>query len=420
MAEEDLQIFNKNQNTLFSLSFMLIVINFNFNRLGITYLTMGEIGFLLIALMFFINIRGLKITKSDLLFFSYFTVIIILFLFSTLLSANNNSLSLLQRYFEIYFIVLLTSFLLNQKFDLVYFIRIVIIGTFIINVFVIADIIINLGISSLSNLQSVRIYLRDSFQYNTINALMNKLLFMNCFSIGIVFSRQFLNKKVLYISIINLIIFTLLAILSGSRQTLVGTIVFLIILLVLSGSFNNKRVLRILLIMLVVCSILCITFFLLRIDALNWLGNRFGVNNIKSFRDIDARVIIAISALNIFSNGKRILFGYGLNSFPQILGVDAHNGYLRILFETGILGLSIFVFLVLYYIIKFYMNLCVLKRNSNGIAFFIGSLFLSIFITFTFVMNLFNEIFEYHFYWMFAVILVKYFNDEFSSLSNIK
>ncbi len=43
------------------------------------------------------------------------------------------------------------------------------------------------------------------------------------------------------------------------------------------------------------------------------------------------------------SDMDKILFGYGIGVTPVLFGLKAHNDYLRLLFETGIVGLSIFL-----------------------------------------------------------------------------
>lgn len=45
---------------------------------------------------------------------------------------------------------------------------------------------------------------------------------------------------------------------------------------------------------------------------------------------------------------KNILIGYGLGMFEYKIGVAAHNDYLRIFYETGILGLLLYISLLLY------------------------------------------------------------------------
>lgn len=68
----------------------------------------------------------------------------------------------------------------------------------------------------------------------------------------------------------------------------------------------------------------------------------------------------------------RIIIGYGMGSTDAIIGLDGHNIYLQILFENGIIGLSLFLYVFAYVYIRTWRKIKLqlkIKRNSIILSF---------------------------------------------------
>jgi O-antigen ligase len=291
------------------------------------------------------------------------------------------------------------------------FIKIISLGSLLINIFVLSDVVINLGINSLSNPEIVRHYLIFDFKFRALNALMNGLLFIVYFSFGVILKKQYWDKKIYYLSIFNSVIFVILAVLSGSRQTLVGILVFFIIYMFFNSSlikFNFKSMLKSILTISGSYLLLNIVFSFLNINLFNWISHRFGNKEINSIEDLDSRVVIVNEGLKLFFTGNNILLGYGMDGFNEEIGINAHNGFVKILFETGIIGFFFFLIFIFYYMIKIFKGIYSYKKTNSDCDYHISCFLFSILLTFTFVMNFFKEIFEYHYYWIFFLIIIKF------------
>jgi O-antigen ligase len=406
--KQKIDIFTK----LFSISFLFLVNNFSLVRFGIpTNITLGKFGAAILLIVLLLKLKNAKLTKGNLYFFMGFCIFLAIYLISTIITLNSDFLNLFMSYTEVLLLMIVSAFILDEKFNMMGFIKIISLGSLLINIFVLSDVVINLGINSLSNPEIVRHYLIFDFKFRALNALMNGLLFIVYFSFGVILKKQYWDKKIYYLSIFNSVIFVILAVLSGSRQTLVGILVFFIIYMFFNSSlikFNFKSMLKSILTISGSYLLLNIVFSFLNINLFNWISHRFGNKEINSIEDLDSRVVIVNEGLKLFFTGNNILLGYGMDGFNEEIGINAHNGFVKILFETGIIGFFFFLIFIFYYMIKIFKGIYSYKKTNSDCDYHISCFLFSILLTFTFVMNFFKEIFEYHYYWIFFLIIIKF------------
>ena len=148
---------------------------------------------------------------------------------------------------------------------------------------------------------------------------------------------------------------------------------------------------------------LLIIFNILGVDIKEWLIKRSSVG-------LDGRRNLLNQPILKLMNENKIMLGYGPGSFLKHYKINPHNGFIKLVYEIGfigVFGLFIYLMSILVRAIKFIDKAKGNKFKSNSILI----LFTSVFIIFTFIMNWFNEIFEYHYYWILILLLSRITED---------
>jgi len=401
------------------LSFVLLTLNF---KVPFFFeLTLGRISFLLLIMLIIFRFNYLSINKENLKFINLFLLYNTILFFSTIINKNSFSLScsFLLPYIEIIILVIFFSFLININFNPKFMLINLVIYSFIINLFVLYFIIKNNAFSFID----IRRFLAKDFIFRNLNPLINTLLFLNLGSIEILFNRKSWSRSLHLISLLNSFIFIFLLLSSGSRQNMLGLIFFICLKIIFDKKISFKNITYILIFIFLIFFLM----FFLNLDFIDWIVYRFNISleqasEVKilikpdiSFdtRDfMDPRLVIWLVGLKEFLIKGNIFFGYGINSFLNSIGLYADNGYINILFETGIIGFIIIIYIISYYTKKFLNHLKKLNKKNDYYNYCIFSTFFSIFLTYTFLLNFFNEIFFYEFYWVFFIIMINFLKNK--------
>lgn len=215
----------------------------------------------------------------------------------------------------------------------------------------------------------------------------------NVFGMFLVFMSPFLLlaptkqvKKMIIFKIMAIIILNLAIIQTGSRGTFVA-LIFLYLLII----FETKKKIKTSIIGLVVLSI---TFIIINLslfgekNVIDRLQNPRFQNNISGKYDWDYYSGRRLTLWNFAVNGwyKKPIFGQGVRTYRKnvrrIFGKEssAHNEYLEILYERGLLGF--FLFVTFYYLmwkyLKNYNKFFITKACKYGlICYFITMIFVS-------------------------------------------
>ncbi len=215
----------------------------------------------------------------------------------------------------------------------------------------------------------------------------NVLAFYLVFSIGIILAQSLSGdkKKVINITNLLLLVLFLLLLLTYTRGAWLGLLVIILIF----GLLKYKKALIISLAAIILLLFMAPTLNRLAFTHLNIDFQRVPV--IKRITEFDSEDSSIDWRLKLWGEMKtkfnqKPLLGYGLGTFPIIReqqtryffqGTEAHNDYLRLAIETGLLGfLSYFIILLilLYKSFKIYWE----KRNDRYSALAIGFLSLTV------------------------------------------
>ena len=178
----------------------------------------------------------------------------------------------------------------------------------------------------------------------------------NEFSVGVLFGLGLMcglylkYKKYLLVVLLLSLLFLSTLIAAGSKSaffTLMILILILIFYIVKKASFFKKF--KLLFSISLVFSIISYTFYYLNVEVFSLFLQRF-----ESSRTADLRYDNWSRGFNLFKDNW--LFGLGTNNYSSIMqntytgtdeGADAaHNMYLQVLYELGILGFFPFIFIV--------------------------------------------------------------------------
>lgn len=197
------------------------------------------------------------------------------------------------------------------------------------------------------------------FKNDILGIIGNKLIGNDAiFSIAVYFPFIFAIKKQRLLKIILLISFLTISFLSYKRSIIIAVVLSFIVYIVLS--IDKKVIFKYLWKWYSVLFIVCLGFLFRFLD--NLIGqtilnrfNRIGTDRGSGRLDIYNKLFNEL----YYSNQTNILFGHGYQSTKQQIGMLAHNDFIQILFDFGLIGsllYSLFIFAFLYMIFKKYKN----------------------------------------------------------------
>ncbi|MPM18912.1 hypothetical protein SDC9_65330 [bioreactor metagenome] len=116
--------------------------------------------------------------------------------------------------------------------------------------------------------------------------------------------------------------------------------------------------------------------------------------------DLSGRDLIWSTGLNIFKDSDKILFGFGIDSFSfeldkKLFGANAHNVFLKVLFELGIIGIFFFLLLLINILSNIYL---LRKYDKITVLLFLVLLFSFMTLSWIYTINV----------WIFIVLLQRY------------
>lgn len=177
--------------------------------------------------------------------------------------------------------------------------------------------------------------------------------------------------------------------LTGKRMLSMLSIMVPLIVYYFSGNSVGKRARRLALLIIII--ILGLFVLIANIDYLastnlgifSRLASTLELLNRRESIDASREFLIQI-ALDTFKS--RPVFGIGAGKFMSVTGVktDVHNAYIQTLCESGIIGFTFFVVMLLYYVLK---TISLMHRSDSNI----GYLQFSLFIQLVFIFNSFTE-----------------------------
>ncbi|MBE7443737.1 MAG: O-antigen ligase family protein [Planctomycetia bacterium] len=156
---------------------------------------------------------------------------------------------------------------------------------------------------------------------------------------------------------LSLILFLYIELLTLRRSTWVGMgIGFFLWVILMQGKLNRKMKSYIIGVLVVISGVVSMMYseqMFERISVFSYFTDRSTHSDIVITSSIDARFSVAKYFIDIFKeNPLRLLWGYGFMSAPMRYEyTGAHNQFLDVLHDSGIIGLIIFLWLV-YSILK--------------------------------------------------------------------
>lgn len=167
-----------------------------------------------------------------------------------------------------------------------------------------------------------------------------------------------INKNKLLVSLVLLI-----AILFTGKRLLLLTAIIMFVICLLRGQSTEKKIKAVMIIIVSIIGIFCLVKF---IPAAGITFDRFML--VDSYESMNGREDMWSKAIQIFENHKMLGCGYG--SYQKISGsiYNAHNSYLQLLAEIGVVGcimLGIIVVSTIYYAL---LNIRKKKNTMNYLA----------------------------------------------------
>jgi len=184
------------------------------------------------------------------------------------------------------------------------------------------------------------------------------------------------------------LLFIALIFLTGKRMLSVISIMVPLVIYCFSGKSLSKRVKRFFIIALVIfCGLFVVISNIDYLASTNiGIFTRFAdaLEQYKQGESIaSSRMELIQTALEAFRSNP--VFGIGAGNFISNTGaeMEVHNAYIQTLCESGIVGFSFFMVMLLYYLLKTIVLLC--KSNDKGYLQF------SLFTQLVFIINAFTE-----------------------------
>lgn len=181
--------------------------------------------------------------------------------------------------------------------------------------------------------------------------------FCGYFLVGTVyFIKNITEKRRIILSSIFVVIFLFVALLTGSRGGLLA-IALAIVTYLLFYSKNDKNKIKKILISIIIVIILIVSINGLLNLLSPDIAKRFSVKNVQESGGT-GRTEIWKYYLNFFKESKilRKIFGYGAGTILNIYEKVAHNNWIQLLIENGIMGEIIFILLMISLLKTSYRN----------------------------------------------------------------
>lgn len=189
------------------------------------------------------------------------------------------------------------------------------------------------------------------FMHNNISVGLNRymtgLFSLNAIPLAIAIGVQRASRSLRLISICSVLAFLILTLLSGSRQTLLITLFYLLVLIIQFISMSSYRAILYDIGKVIISIVLIVAVFYYLSDSMNmleWFEQRFILRTQhQMFSEVEeSRKMVAMTALSYA--WEKPFFGIGPGVFPKIYGMYPHNGYLSLLLDFGIVALAIAAF----------------------------------------------------------------------------
>jgi len=311
------------------------------------------------TLFFMVLLIIVSIKNYKLISFYYFRYISLLFLFYTwliftLIYTSSETYSLTKVFlFLTNIIAFIYPLILYKKFSIESFFKYSLVITSVLNIYFVLYIL-------------PRIYLNDLFYTIHGNYLTVSLLSGLNILVLLIYKIKFKYTSFNYIF---LIINFMTLFLSGGRSGLVFSLIILLLFSLTKVKLKKIKPIRIFQILIFLLIIIYISYVIFEeySDLFNRSFSRLSlIFDALSGKDggnsIDHRLhMISFSIENIFSSIHSFIFGSGIGSFSyEYTGIDGrgypHNIVLEILFESGFIGLILFMSFLFYTISNKYQN----------------------------------------------------------------
>lgn len=197
--------------------------------------------------------------------------------------------------------------------------------------------------------------------------ILSSAMFVSIF-ISTIYIHKHKKRTLLFIGYLNVILSYFLILLTLSRTALVVSLGLILLLFVETLQYKDRRkyVYFFTVIMLVI-SLFFVDFSLLlekiyaAIDRISYIFEALSGNRVE--HSADERIELVAGALQRFSENP--IFGTGMDTVKQYLGVYAHNNYAELLANSGLIGCCI------YYLIYFSTLLKAFDVKDRWIRYYI-------------------------------------------------
>ncbi|MCZ2258638.1 O-antigen ligase family protein [Sporosarcina sp. G11-34] len=419
-----MRINKKKFNLVFiSLVFITLIYNFNGQVFGLpNFVTTQRIVFLFILFKVIIfgsiSARGMKlIPESKLL------IVVSLFIFTsgllTYITSPNLNISISSVIFNSLFWLMLAIFIIilstiefdvNEKFIKIFinctikFSVAVIITTWLIMVFIIKI--------DFNNFFSLRTDFNSFFPMG-LNRYLTGLIFLNIFNIPIVLSVIKTTRTNEVLSFFSLIMFLILVLLLGSRQTLLFLILYMVVLYILNLIYLNNTSRKVDIkvwirkALLVIVFLYTLIYLYFRTLLGDWIDRRIIQTTIDQADTLSgARERNLQLGLDYLLNHP--FRGLGPNSFYTLTQnqIHAHNGFINFGIGFGLLSLVLLTTFIIVILLKSFLAI----KEDNSVSVTHKSFHLVIFsfcFIFYFISNWFNDLIEEFSFWILIFLLIK-------------
>jgi O-antigen ligase len=353
---------NQNIFNMFAISLLFITLNNVFNPL------IGDIGFFSILLILvissqiflFVFMKKNSFNKVKKKFFIIYFVLILVFSLGTLMNLTTRGFITLGELILVINFFLLYSMLNYEKPYLNY--------NFIFLCLTIYLFVYCYGIFR---------YSINSNNYSSIYRNPNILGYISLLFSGISLVTFSLSRKKIYF--VYAILFSFFVYLSGSRSSMIAGLMIIFLYIIYKYLSKNKFTWNLILVIILV-SIFTIIYVYPNIMNFSWYAKFANtVYKITGKSLLSGRQIIWKQSMNLIA--QKPLFGYGtgtqLSNISNIQ-LSAHNLYIQILLQNGIIGLLVFIFLIISI-----WNLLYINKDDKVVrfcsCFFIGILYQNVF-----------------------------------------
>ncbi|MBP3191896.1 O-antigen ligase family protein [Natronogracilivirga saccharolytica] len=226
----------------------------------------------------------------------------------------------------------------------------------------------------------------DNYVPSGLNRFLNGITLSSLIILGALIMNITKSKAFNIFSFVALFVFLLIAITSGSRQSiLVFSIytLFLFFYIYIKNITNSQKPS-----FLILSSLLIVGYSVYSLTE-DWFMQRF-INPVihrTTTSSDETRLDILEAGYDIIINNP---FGIGAGNAYSMLGKYPHNGYLGFIMENGVVGF-IFLLIIFIYTIRKYLTI----KEGNSLS----MLFMQIYIVLAIIMTLMNDLFREPIYW---------------------